>query len=199
MLIQFPADVLNTTIENQTLMEHIQSLTSEIESKQLQTNVDIDDVFKTVSTVENILDQIEAARKYILFFNIFLNYVCLYICNYFSDDAFKISVSADYRRVRVTNFAKFETMDHYLEMVCVLDSPSSEMAVVAHSLPLANQASGCFQTAGAIKNHIATFQMCLEQMETFYVHMNTIDELCLVVHPLVVTTKSTMRTFKLGV
>lgn len=58
--------------------------------------------------------------------------------------------------------------------------------------------SAQFPPNGTLVSHVRTFQLYLEQMVTFYEHMRTIDALCFVVEPTVVTTKSKSRTFKIG-
>lgn len=59
-------------------------------------------------------------------------------------------------------------------------------------------ASMWFAPIGTIESHINTFLLYLEQMNTFYNHMHTIDELCYVVEPAVVTSKSNSRTIQIG-
>ena len=45
---------------------------------------------------------------------------------------------------------------------------------------------------------ITLFIEYLNQLDEFYINMNTIDELCYVVEPSIITTKSTYRIFKLS-
>lgn len=78
------------------------------------------------------------------------------------------------------------------------ESRKAEMKVIAHSLPIDDRDGLIFRSTGTLNTHILAFQLCLEQLEAFYEQMNTIDEFCFVVHPLVVSTKCRQRTFKIG-
>lgn len=75
----------------------------------------------------------------------------------------------------------------------LFDSRSSEAGISD-----AAATNSIFPPNGTIAMHVHTFQLYLEQMDTFYDHMHTIDALCFVVEPTVVTTKSKSRTFKIG-
>lgn len=119
-----------------------------------------------------------------------------------SDSSYKIEICPDYTNVRVFDFAKQPGSDHFLALSLCPNSIPADMQVTAHSLPIVDdRAVGgtWFQASGPLRNHIATFQLCLDQMEAFYENMHTIDELCFVVHPLAVSTKCVQRTFKIGV
>lgn len=59
-------------------------------------------------------------------------------------------------------------------------------------------ASSIFGACGTIAAYVNTFQLYLEQLDLFYDYMNTIDAMCFVVEPTVITTKSKNRTFKIG-
>lgn len=116
-----------------------------------------------------------------------------------SDSSYTIHISPDYMKVRVSDFVKLLGGNaHFLELARNPDSPNADMKVTAHSLPIDDRDGTMFQSNGSLQHHLANFQMCLEQLDTFYEQMNTIDEFCFVVHPLVVSTKCRQRTFKIG-
>lgn len=70
------------------------------------------------------------------------------------------------------------------------------MSVTDHSLPDFN--GKLFNFVGHLEAYAAKFYEYLDQMDEFYGHMNTVDELCFVVDPVEVTTKCNYRVIKLG-
>jgi hypothetical protein len=73
--------------------------------------------------------------------------------------------------------------------------------VVEHSLPelCARGEGSMFQLNSTLEQHVSTFEKYLEQLEEFYTYMEAIDQLCFVVDPNPVTTKSVHRIFKYGI
>lgn len=53
-------------------------------------------------------------------------------------------------------------------------------------------------SAGNIETYSAIFFSLLDQMEQFYIQMNSIDELTYVVEPVDISTKHNYRVIKLG-
>lgn len=71
------------------------------------------------------------------------------------------------------------------------------VTIVDHSLP---DATGkLFSFSGNIESYVTKFFEYLGQMEEFYCQLNAIDELCFVVDPIEVNTKSNSRIIKLGI
>lgn len=67
--------------------------------------------------------------------------------------------------------------------------------VKEHSLPDNDK---YFMLSGTIETFSAIFFSLLDQMDAFYIQMNTIDELTFVVDPVEITTKHNYRLIKLG-
>lgn len=68
-------------------------------------------------------------------------------------------------------------------------------AVLEHSLPDNDK---YFMQSGNIETYSAIFFSLLDQMEQFYIQMNSIDELTYVVEPVDISTKHNYRVIKLG-
>lgn len=107
-----------------------------------------------------------------------------------SSDDFKIFVKPDYSIVKFTDFKNNE--NHFL--ILKRDEKSVNFKVLEHSLPEIK--SEMFKSYGSPESHLFEFKKFLEQFEEFYCNINTIDELCFVVDPVVYSTKCYTRTFK---
>lgn len=107
-----------------------------------------------------------------------------------SKDDFQIFVKPDYSIVKFTEFINNE--NHFL--ILRKDEKSINFKVLEHSLPEIR--SEMFKSYGSPESHLFEFKKYLEQFEEFYCNINTIDELCFVVDPVVYSTKSYTRTFK---
>lgn len=107
-----------------------------------------------------------------------------------SKDDFKIFAKPDYSIIKFTEFINNE--NHFL--ILRKDEKSVNFKVVEHSLPEIR--SEMFKSYGSPESHLFEFKKYLEQFEEFYCNINTIDELCFVVDPVVYSTKSYTRTFK---
>lgn len=107
-----------------------------------------------------------------------------------SKDEFKIFVKPDYSIVKFIEFQNNE--NHFL--ILKKDEKSINFKVLEHSLPEIK--SDMFKSYGSPESHLFEFKKYLEQFEEFYCNINTIDELCFVVDPVVYSTKSFTRTFK---
>lgn len=109
---------------------------------------------------------------------------------YTSSDDLKIFVKPDYSIIKFTEFKNNE--NHFL--ILRRDENSVNFKVLDHSLP--ELKSEMFKSYGSPESHLFEFKKYLEQFEEFYCNINTIDELCFVVDPIVYSTKSYTRTFK---
>lgn len=67
--------------------------------------------------------------------------------------------------------------------------------VSSHSLPNIEK---LFKPLGTVESFATIFFSYLEQMELFYSHLSTIDELCYVVDPIKIDTKCNFRLIKIG-
>lgn len=106
---------------------------------------------------------------------------------------YEISITSDLTKILINNFKNYE--NHFIKLKLI---NNCALRVVEHSLPEIELTDSIFNTNNSIENHLATFFRYLEQFEEFYYNMIKIDELCFVVDPIEVTTKSTVRIFKLG-
>lgn len=112
--------------------------------------------------------------------------------NDFSDSRFKIWVSSDYSRIRISDIVNYD--GHYLNFEF---NDSSDVMIASHSLPETDSINSLFKQFRTIDSHLNTFLSVLVELNEFYNNMFTIDELCLVVDPVEITTKSNTRTFKI--
>lgn len=106
----------------------------------------------------------------------------------------KVFVSRDYKLLRIADFLEFEN-DHYFELRV---NDNMEVTVISHSLPDIIDGSPILKATGTIEGHFEAFLCYLRKLQSFYDNMNTIDEICFVVGPAKVTTKSVTRTLKIG-
>ncbi|XP_050072652.1 uncharacterized protein LOC126560740 [Anopheles maculipalpis] len=67
--------------------------------------------------------------------------------------------------------------------------------VVQHTLP-EHSVSEQFKRQTTLQRHVQVFLDTLEQLEEFYSNLSTIDELCYVILPPAIDTKTTFRIFK---
>ncbi|GAB0100491.1 uncharacterized protein DMENIID0001_165410 [Sergentomyia squamirostris] len=101
-----------------------------------------------------------------------------------------IDMTDDFTKIRISGIAGNEK--HFLELD--VGTEKTQMKVIQHSLP--NIPGEMFWKMGTIDSHLATFNALLNQMSDFYENMHTIDELCFVVGPSEITTKTTSRIVK---
>lgn len=76
---------------------------------------------------------------------------------------------------------------------------TAAVAKEAQQAAIVASSNSIFGPCGTIATYVNAFQLYLEQLDQFYDYMNTIDAMCFVVEPTVITTKSTSRIFKIGV
>lgn len=105
----------------------------------------------------------------------------------------KTFLNTDCTQIKITPGDEY-TADHYLILTVGEDL---NVSVSSHSLPDPN--GRLFNFAGTIGTFAAKFFEYLDQIEEFYEHMSTIDELCFVVDPAEITTKCNSRIIKLGI
>lgn len=100
-------------------------------------------------------------------------------------------LSDDCKRIKIIPADNYD--DHYIILAVNIDL---SINVAEHSLP--DTENNLFPACGSIESYTAMFFGYLEQMEDFYCQMNTIDQLCYVVDPVEITTKSNYRTIKIS-
>lgn len=110
------------------------------------------------------------------------------------DTVCKLFVSRDYKLLRICDFAEFEN-DHHIDLRV---DDNMEVFVTSQSLPDVIDGTPIFKSSGTIEGYFETFVSYLRKLQSFYDNMNTIDEICFVVGPAKVTTKSVTRTLKIG-
>lgn len=103
-------------------------------------------------------------------------------------------VSRDYKLLRISDFAEFENV-HHIELRV---DDNMEVTVTSHSLPDILDGSPILKASGTIEGLFEAFLTFLRKLQSFYDNMNTIDEICFVVGPAKLTTKSVTRTLKIG-
>lgn len=94
------------------------------------------------------------------------------------------------------NAIKIEPVNNVDSHFIVLKLDEDLIATVSsHSLPNIEK---LFKPFGTVESYATMFFSYLEQMELFYGHMSTIDELCYVVDPVKIDTKCNYRLIKIG-
>ncbi|XP_058448405.1 E3 ubiquitin-protein ligase FANCL [Malaya genurostris] len=105
--------------------------------------------------------------------------------------ACKIFTDSNLCHFKLSEFEQYE--NHRLEMVRI--SPT-EFKVTDHSLPNFGASNQLFKGHSSIEMHTISFVHLLDQLDEFYANLHKIDELCYVVDPSVIDTRTTWRIIK---
>lgn len=109
------------------------------------------------------------------------------------DSRCKTVINKDLNVIKLTNFEGYE--GHYLDLEI---SKTFEATVQRHSLPDKDSfGNNLFSISGGLENVVGQFRRLLEQFSDFYSHLHTIDELCTVVEPVLVSTKHNWRMIRI--
>ncbi|XP_021693824.1 E3 ubiquitin-protein ligase FANCL [Aedes aegypti] len=107
------------------------------------------------------------------------------------DHGCKIFTNSDVSKLKLSGFKSIDA--HYLEMVRISDI---DFQVTSHSLPDLGSSVELFKWHASPAAHAVSFVQILDQLEEFYSNLHTLDELCHVVEPVNVDTRSTWRIIK---
>ncbi|XP_058121419.1 uncharacterized protein LOC131263267 [Anopheles coustani] len=119
-----------------------------------------------------------------------LSNVALQILSIQQDYGLNVSFDKNLTRIEITGFDAANT--HSLALQRTVEE---QFKVINYTLPeLA--VTEIFKRQTTIHRHVQVFMDMLDQLEEFYNNLNTIDELCYVVLPMRIDTKTTYRVFK---
>lgn len=107
------------------------------------------------------------------------------------DHCCKAFTNSDLSKLKLTGFKSMDA--HFLEMVRISDT---DFQVTSHSLPDLGSSIELFKWHASLETHVATFVQIFDQLEEFYSNLHTLDELCHVVEPVDIDTRSTWRIIK---
>ncbi|XP_053674128.1 E3 ubiquitin-protein ligase FANCL [Anopheles nili] len=97
------------------------------------------------------------------------------------------------QNLTVVEFSCFENKEKH--KITLKRTIGHDYRVSQHTLPVL-QVSEMFKRQTSLQRHIQTFLDTLEQLDEFYNNLNTIDELCYVILPAKIDTRTTYRIFK---
>uniref|UniRef100_A0A182JMK0 RING-type domain-containing protein n=1 Tax=Anopheles atroparvus TaxID=41427 RepID=A0A182JMK0_ANOAO len=101
-----------------------------------------------------------------------------------------ISFDHSFSQIEITGFES-----NSMHSLVLHRTTGLQFKVTKHTLPeLA--VSEVFKRQTTLQRHVQVFVNMLDQLEEFYNNLNTIDELCYVVLPVQIDTKTTYRVFK---
>uniref|UniRef100_A0A182YP25 Uncharacterized protein n=1 Tax=Anopheles stephensi TaxID=30069 RepID=A0A182YP25_ANOST len=102
----------------------------------------------------------------------------------------KVEFSKTLTRVE---FASFDGRGNY--SLALNRTAGALFKVVQHTLP-EQAVSEMFKRQTTLQRHVQVFLDTLDQLEEFYTNLSTIDELCYVILPAAIDTRTTYRIFK---
>ncbi|XP_059611563.1 E3 ubiquitin-protein ligase FANCL [Phlebotomus argentipes] len=151
----------------ESIQKYVRRLEAHLEANECEEVCELDEILDSVKRFDKLLENLESLEK----------------------SGHNVKVTADYSKIKINGISENE--HHYLEFAV---TDKAQVKVTEHSLP--PQLEKMFWKIGSIESHLANFNALLEQLNEFYDNMHTIDELCFIVGPANITTKTTSRIIK---
>nr|XP_019545618.2 uncharacterized protein LOC109416103 [Aedes albopictus] len=107
------------------------------------------------------------------------------------DHGCKIFSNSDVSKIKLSGFKAIDA--NFLEMERISDG---DFQVTSHSLPDLGSSIELFKWHASPEAHAAAFVQILDQLDEFYSNLHTLDELCHVVEPVDIDTRTTWRIIK---
>uniref|UniRef100_A0A1B0D3S4 Uncharacterized protein n=1 Tax=Phlebotomus papatasi TaxID=29031 RepID=A0A1B0D3S4_PHLPP len=153
--------------DGESAQDYVRRLEMHLEGNFCDDSSETDDIMSGVARFEEMFNQLDFLEK----------------------SGNVVEMSSDCTKIRMSGMSGNE--QHFLEFAV---SDRAQVKVTDHSLPALP--GEMFWKIGTIESHMASFQSFLGQLVEFYDNMHTIDELCFVVGPPEITTKTTHRIIK---
>ncbi|XP_055679924.1 E3 ubiquitin-protein ligase FANCL [Lutzomyia longipalpis] len=138
-----------------------------LELNECKESSEIDGILSSIERYEEILRQLDVLEN----------------------SGHTVEATNDFSRIKVGLMSGNE--QHFVEFGIVA---GGQVKVLTHSLP--SLPGEMFWKIGSIESHMSRFRILLGQIGEFYTNLHTIDELCFVVGPGKITTKTTYRIIK---
>ncbi|XP_055599751.1 uncharacterized protein LOC129748960 [Uranotaenia lowii] len=103
----------------------------------------------------------------------------------------KIWSDCNFSRIKFSHFKSNDA--NFIEL---FRSNGADYKVISHSLPELGTLGEVFKRHASLSVHCASFVQILEQLEEFYSNLHTLDELCFVVSPSRIDTRTNWRIIK---